>query len=44
VDIKIPAPTGRLYANEKPANNFTRFSISDEALSRLVPTLIRQEQ
>jgi len=44
VDIKIPAPTGRLYANEKPANNFTRFGISDEALSRLVPTLIRQEE
>lgn len=44
VDIRIPAPTGRLYANEKPANNFTRFGISDEALSRLVPTLIRQEQ
>jgi hypothetical protein len=44
VDIKIPAPTGRLYANEKPANKFTRFGISDEALSRLVPTLIRQEE
>lgn len=44
VDIKIPAPTGRLYANEKPANNYTRFSISDEVLSRLVPTLIRQEE
>jgi hypothetical protein len=44
VDIKIPAPTGRLYANEKPANNCIRFCISDEALSRLVPTLIRQEE
>ena len=44
VDIKIPAPTGRLYANEKSDNNYTRFGITDDALSHLVPTLIRQER
>ena len=44
VDIKIPTPTGRLYANEKPDNNYTRFGITDDALSHLVPTLIRQER
>jgi len=44
VDIKVPAPTGRLYVNEKSDNNYTRFDISDEALSHLVPTLIRQER
>lgn len=44
VDIKIPTPTGRLYANEKPDNHSVRFGITDDALSHLVPTLIRQEQ
>ena len=44
VDIRIPTPTGRLYANEKSDNNYTRFGITDDALSHLVPTLIRQEQ
>ena len=44
VDIRIPTPTGRLYANEKSDNNYSRFGITDDALSHLVPTLIRQEQ
>jgi hypothetical protein len=44
VDIKIPSPTGRLYVNEKSDTNYTRPGISDDALSHLVPTLIRQEQ
>jgi len=44
VNIKIPAPSGRLYANEKSDNNYTRFGITDDALSHLVPTLIRQER
>lgn len=44
VDIKIPAPTGRLYANEKAENNYTRYSISDDVLNRLVPNVTRQER
>jgi hypothetical protein len=44
VDIKIPTPTGRLYTNEKSDNNYTWFGITDDALSHLVPTLIRQER
>ena len=44
VDIKIPAPTGRLYANEMVDKPYTRFSITDDARSQIVPTLIRQER
>lgn len=29
---------------EKPDGNYTRYSISDDALSHLVPTLMRQER
>ena len=42
VDVKIPAPTGRLYANEMVENPYTRYGISDDAQSQIVPTLIRQ--
>jgi hypothetical protein len=42
VDIKIPAPTGRLYANEKADNHYTRYDITDDAQRHIVPTLIRQ--
>ena len=42
LDIKIPAPTGRLYANEMVDKPYTRYGITDDAQSRIVPTLIRQ--
>ena len=44
VDIQIPAPTGRLYANEMVDKPYTRFGITDDAQSHIVPTLIRQER
>jgi hypothetical protein len=44
VDIRIPAPTGRLYANEMVDKPYTRFGITDDAQSHIVPTLIRQER
>ena len=42
MEIKIPAPTGRLYANEMVDKPYTRFGITDDARSHIVPTLIRQ--
>jgi len=42
VDIKIPAPSGRLYANEMVDKPYTRFGITDDAQSHIVSTLIRQ--
>jgi hypothetical protein len=44
VDIKIPAPIGRLYANEMVDKPYTRYGITDDAQSHIVPTLIRQTQ
>ena len=42
VDINIPAPTGRLNANEMADKPYTRFGITDDAQSQIVPTLIRR--
>ena len=42
MEIKIPAPTGRLYANEMVDKPYTRFGITDDARSHIVPTLVRQ--
>jgi len=42
VDIKIPVPSGRLYANEMVDKPYTRFDIIDDAQSQNVPTLIRR--
>lgn len=39
---QIPAPTGRLYANEMVDKPHTRYGITDDAQSHIVPTLIRQ--
>jgi hypothetical protein len=44
VDLTIPAPTGRLYANEMVDKPYTRYGITDDAQSHIVPTLIRQER
>lgn len=44
VDVKVPAPTGRLYANEMVDNPYTRYGVTDDAQSQIMPTLIRQQQ
>ncbi|HET6673920.1 MAG TPA: carboxypeptidase regulatory-like domain-containing protein [Nitrospiraceae bacterium] len=43
VDVKIPAPTGRLYANQMVENPYTRYGITEDAQSQIVPTLIHQK-
>lgn len=43
VDINIPAPTGRLYANEMVDKPYTRYGIIDDAQIHIVPTLTRQQ-
>lgn len=42
--LQIPAPTRRLYANEMVDKPYTRFGITDDAQSHIVPTLLRQLQ
>jgi hypothetical protein len=44
VDINIPAPTGRLYANAMVDRPYTRYGITDDAQSHIVPTLTRQQR
>ncbi len=43
VDMKIPAPIGRLYANEMVNKPYTRYGITEDAQSHIVPTLLRQQ-
>ncbi|MBU6482181.1 MAG: hypothetical protein KGS09_16750 [Nitrospirae bacterium] len=40
--MPIPAPTGRLYADEMVDKPYTRYGITNDAQSHNVPTLIRQ--
>jgi hypothetical protein len=44
VSVKIPAPMGRLYANQMVDHPYTRYGITDEVQSQILPTLIRQER
>jgi Polysaccharide lyase family 4, domain II len=44
LEVDIPAPVGRLYANEMVDHPYTRFAVTDEAQSQIVPTLLRQER
>ena len=44
VDVKVPAPTGRLYTNQMVDHPYTRYGITEDAQSQIVPTLIRQER
>lgn len=44
VEVRIPAPVGRLYANQMVDHPYTRYAITDEVQSQIVPTLIRQER
>jgi hypothetical protein len=42
LDVQIPAPTGRLYANQMVENPFVRYNITEDVQSQIVPTLERQ--
>ncbi|MBI5411331.1 MAG: carboxypeptidase regulatory-like domain-containing protein [Nitrospirae bacterium] len=42
-NIVVPAPTGRLYANQMIDNPYVRYSITEDAQSRIVPTLELQK-
>lgn len=44
VDVHVPAPTGRLYANQMVDHPYSRYGISNEVRGQIVPTLIRQER
>ena len=42
LDVKIAAPTGRLYANQMVENPYIRFNITEDVQSQIVPTLEKQ--
>jgi hypothetical protein len=42
LDIKIEAPTGRLYANQMVENPYMRYNITEDVQSQIVPTLEKQ--
>ena len=42
-DVKIPAPRGRLYANQMVEHPYARYGVTDEVQSQIVPTLSRQQ-
>jgi len=39
LDVRIPAPTGRLYANEMVENPYIRYGITEDTQSQIKPTL-----
>lgn len=41
--MPIPAPSGRLYANQMINNPYVRYSVTEDAQSRIVPTLELQK-
>jgi hypothetical protein len=41
--VTIPAPTGRLYANQMVENPYIRYNITDEVQSSIIPTLEKQQ-
>ena len=42
LDVKIPAPTGRLYANQMVDNPYIRYKVTEDVQSHIVPTLEKQ--
>jgi polysaccharide lyase family 4-like protein len=44
VNVRIPAPSGRLYANEMVDHPYTRYGITDDVRGQIIPTLTRQER
>ncbi len=43
LEIAVPAPTGRLYANQMVDNPYVRYSVTEDTQSQIVPTLERQK-
>jgi Polysaccharide lyase family 4, domain II len=44
VEVNIHAPVGRLYANQMVDHPYTRYAVTDEVQTQIVPTLLRQER
>lgn len=42
VHFKVPAPIGRLYANQMVGNAYTRYEITEDIQGQIVPTLEKQ--
>jgi hypothetical protein len=42
VDLNVPAPAGRLYANQMVENPYMRYNITAETQSQIIPTLEKQ--
>jgi hypothetical protein len=42
VTITVPAPTGRLYANQMVENPYNRYKITENEQSEILPTLEKQ--
>jgi hypothetical protein len=42
--LLLSACLGRLHANQIADHPYTRFAVTDEAQSQIVPTLMRQER
>lgn len=42
VDVKVEAPTGRLYANQMIENAYIRYTITEDVQSSILPTLEKQ--
>ncbi|WP_447972038.1 carboxypeptidase regulatory-like domain-containing protein [Nitrospira sp. Kam-Ns4a] len=42
LEIAVPAPTGRLYANQMVDNPYVRYNVTEVTQSQIVPTLERQ--
>lgn len=42
MEVKIPAPTGRLYANQMVENPYMRYNITEDVQSSIVPSLEMQ--
>ncbi len=42
LELKVEAPTGRLYANQMVEDAYVRYTITEDVQSQIVPTLERQ--
>ena len=41
--IAVPAPTGRLYANEVMGHGYTRYNVSEETKKEIDPLVHKQD-
>jgi hypothetical protein len=42
LELKVDAPTGRLYANQMVENAYIRYTITEDVQGQIVPTLEKQ--